>query len=95
MKSFRDYLLESKYDDEGMLKSMTPERAVKVLDRTRKSISSHVMRGGSSSNWRGSELRMRYDDHRSWLRDKHPNKWYEYCDKNGFHKDHDGSDMFA
>lgn len=89
------HIAESKYDDEGMLKSMTPERAVKVLDRTRKSIASHVGRGGSAMNWRGSELRMRYDDHRTWLRVKHPKVWEKYCKDRGSHPDHDGLDMFA
>lgn len=91
----KELFAESKYDDEGMLKSMTPERAVKVLDRTRKSIASHVGRGGSAMNWRGSELRMRYDDHRSWLRVKHPKVWEKYCKDRGSHPDHDGLDMFA
>lgn len=88
-------LSESKYDDEGMLKNMTPERAVRVLERTQKSIGSHVSRGGSVHSWRGSELRMRYDDHRDWLCNKHPKAWEAYCKKHGHHIDHDGSDMFA
>lgn len=88
-------LKESKYDDSGILKSMTPDKAVKVLEKTWKSISSHVGRGGSVHSWRGSELRMRYDDHRDYLRDKHMKTWEAYCKKHGHHIDHNGSDMFA
>lgn len=95
MKTFKEYIVESKYDDEGMLKSMTPERSVKWLEKTKNSIHSHVAKGGSYGSYRASELRMRYDDHRDWLRHKHPKHWEAYCKKNGFHVDHDGSDMFA
>ena len=96
MITFKDYLLEGHREYEGgVLKSMTPERAVKVLERTKKSIVGHVSRGGSRRDWRGSELAMRYDDHRDWLREKHPDRWHKYCKDCDYHPDHDGSDMFA
>jgi len=81
--------------EDGMPKNMTPSSAVRILEKTWKSIGSHVSRGGSVHSWRGSELRMRYDDHRSWLRNKHIKEWEAYCKKHGFHLDHDGSDIFA
>ena len=95
MKSFVEYIEESKYDDSGMLKSLTPERAVKWLDKTSDSIAKHVMKGGSVHSQRGSDLRMRYDDHREWLKEKHPKHWEAYCKKHGHSVEHDASDMFA
>jgi hypothetical protein len=96
MISFKEYLVEARREyDGGVLKSMTPERAVGVLERTKKSIGTHVISGGHSRSWRGSELRMRYDDHRDWLLDKSPKHWYNYCEKHGYDHSHTGMDMFA
>jgi hypothetical protein len=95
MISFKEYIVESKYGDGGILKSMTPERAVKWLHKTRKSIATHMMNNGSVHSNRSSDLRIRYDDHRDWLREKHPAHWAQYCKDTGFHIDHDGSDCFA
>lgn len=95
MKTFKEYIEESKYDDEGMIKSMTPDRAVKWLEKTAKSIRSHASKGGSIGSARGSELQMRYDDHKEWLKNKSPKHWESYCKKNGCHVDHDAGDLYA
>lgn len=88
-------LIEVTLGDDGLPANLTPEKAVKVLEKTRKSISNHVMRGGSSTGMRGFDLRCRYDDHRSWLRNKSPKHWEEYCNRTGAHPEHDAHDLFA
>lgn len=88
-------LLESKYDETGELKNTTPEKSVKWLEKTKNSIFSDSMKGGSPRKIRGSELCMRYNDHKSWLLKNSPKHWEEYCKKNRFDVDHDARDMYA
>lgn len=95
MKTFIEFLNEEdKYDEEGHIKS-TPEKSVKILHKTAKSIATHVAHGGNSHTSRGSELRRRYDDHKDYLKHHSPEHWHEYCKQSGFDKSHDGHDCFA
>lgn len=102
MKTFKEYLIEHRtkkkpgesYDERGYLKS-SPVRSLRWLEKTKKSISSHVIGGGSPHSYRGQLLRQRYDDHRDYLVQYHPNKWKEYCDKFDLSIEHTARDVFA
>lgn len=94
MKTFTQLIKETKYDQKGNLIT-TPEKAIKVLERTRKSIQSHSLRGGSNNSARGQDLIDRYDEHKDHLIQHAPNKWKEYCKKIGSSENHDGSDLYA
>ena len=63
------------------------------LEKTRKSIGNHIMRGGSFLCYRSQELIWRYDD----LKDKaiESGEWKEYCQNIGADNNHDGHDLFA
>lgn len=94
MKTFTQLIKETKYDQKGNLIT-TPEKAIKVLERTRKSIQSHSLRGGSNNSQRGQELIDRYEEHKEYLIQHAPSKWKEYSKKIGSHEEHDGSDFYV
>lgn len=96
MISFKSYISEAKkLDDSGMPINMTPERAINVLEKTNKSISAHISRGGHAGTTRARDLIYRYNDHRDWLREKHMSHWKTYCDKHNWHINHDAWDSYA
>ena len=74
---------------------MSPEKHIEKLEKTRKSIITHVGNGGNSRQRRAQELIGRYNDHVDVLKRKYPEHWKEYCKKNGSHPSHDGYDMYA
>jgi len=94
MKTFSQLMNETKYDAKGNLIT-TPEKAVKVLEKTRKSILSHRSGGGTNNSARGQDLIAKYEEHKDYLIKHAPDKWKEYSKKNGSHDQHDGSDFYA
>lgn len=74
---------------------MNEAKLIKVLEKTAKSISAHVMRGNSIHTIRSSELRIRYDDARTDLQDLNLDAWKKYCLDHGYFVDHDSFDLFA
>jgi hypothetical protein len=86
MKTFKDYIEESKDSFEHHLGK---------LNKTAKSIASHVSRGGGPLTSRGYELRSRYTQHLEAIKEKHPEKWKEHCKANGIYPNHDAMDMYA
>ncbi len=71
------------------------QRLIAVLDRTSKSISAYVGRGGSLNAAKGQELAYRYDDAKSDLDDAYPGAWGEWCKSKQFHPGHTAFDLFA
>ena len=88
MKSFKQFISESS-------DKMTPEKSVKVLERTAKSISNHMKRGGSHTSARADELYQRYEDHSDFLKQNHRDHWNKYCKNNGKDPRHVTRDLFA
>jgi|DEB0MinimDraft_10_1074344.scaffolds.fasta_scaffold07588_6 hypothetical protein len=88
MKRFFEYINES---------TKKPEKIIKALDRTRKSIDSFVRRnpGHSMNNRRALALMDRYNDLASELMDIDKSEWDKYCKERKMSPLHDGADLFA
>jgi hypothetical protein len=71
---------------------MSPERHVSVINKTAQSISNHANSGGTSHSARGSDLIMRYDDHRNYLKKKNPDVYEKHY---GHQARHTGGDLYA
>ena len=93
MKPFKEFVCEA-YDKDYNLIS-TPEKSVKMLIKTRKSINAHGSRGGQGHHAHGQQLMSRYDDHADFLKDKHPDVWKNYVKSTGQSADHNGGDLYA
>ena len=88
-------ILEVKLDDQGISVTMTPERCKRILNQTRTSIKNHVADGGHTGRKSAIPRIDRYNDHKDWLKDKHPAHWHSYCADHGSHVDHDAYDLYA
>jgi hypothetical protein len=86
LKSFSQYINEAE---------MTPEKSVKVLEKTAKSISNHMRGGGSHTSSRADELYQRYEDHSDFLKQNHRDHWNAYNKKHGKDPGHTTRDLFA
>lgn len=86
LKSFSQYINEAE---------MTPDKSVKVLEKTAKSISNHMRRGGSHTSSRADELYQRYEDHSDFLKQNHRDHWNAYNKKHGKDPGHTTRDLFA
>lgn len=93
MRSFKQYLSE-KYDEKGHLIS-TPEKSVKALHKTLKTIDNHRARGGEGHHLRGQDLISKYNEHAEFLKDNHPDHWKKYAKDVHKSEHHDGSDLYA
>lgn len=80
-----------------------PMTTVQLLHKTRKSINAHLDRGQGLGrperpNWRGCELKDRYDSLREELTEvggySNP-EWVAYCKEIGADPSHSGGDLFA
>lgn len=66
---------------------------IEKLEKTRKSLSNYVARGGRNTSQRGYDLIDRYNDLRDMaIRD---GLWKDYCDEHNFSIFHDAIDFFA
>lgn len=77
------------------LDSMTPEKHLEKIDKTRASIRNHLVRGGSSHSQRTTDLVDRYNDHVHKMKELHPQHWKDHCAKNNCSVHHDGHDLLA
>jgi hypothetical protein len=91
MDSYKEYFAKK----EAKLHSMSPEKHVEKLEKTRQSMINHVKSGGQVNHARGYQLIDRYNDHATELRTKHPEHWKKYNEKHGSDRSHDGYDFYA
>lgn len=102
MKSFLTFIKESELAgliaqrDAHLTKlaKMPAEKHIEKLDKTAKSIRTHVMAGGNMNHARAHELVDRYDDHYDALKDHHPEAHRAWLKSKGA-VPHTGHDLYA
>jgi hypothetical protein len=101
MKTYTEFVVEMagkarERDSRGVEKNMTPEKAIKVLERTAKTIRADVGRGGNTMRMNSLRLVDTYNKHKDWLIDNgHHAHWKEFCKRDGSNPSHDGYDLYA
>lgn len=91
MESFKDFFDKK----EERLDKMSPEKHIEKLDKTMKSIHTHIANGGHGNTQRGWELTGRYNDHADVLKQKYPKHWTKYNKERGYDPGHNGYDLYA
>lgn len=92
MKTFKQHLNEA-----PNYKNYSADRLIKVLERTRKSISTMKKHnpGVTLNNGRAQDLVDRYEEIRDIMKMNFYPEWKAWCDKKNIDRTHNAYDLFA